>query len=82
MSTLRGYELGALVAKGALAIVVISLAVQQFLTYWIWITNPTTLRGREPAIYQYEYQQWLRDIDSQLDEMGRTLSIYEWKDET
>lgn len=82
LSTLRGYELGTLVAKGALAIVVISLAVQQFLTYWIWITNPTTLRGREPAIYQYEYQQWLRDIDSQLDEMGRTLSIYEWKDET
>lgn len=82
LSTLRGYELGTLVAKGALAIVVISLAVQQFLTYWIWITNPTTLRGREPAIYHYEYQQWLRDIDSQLDEMGRTLSIYEWKDET
>ena len=65
---------------GALYLGVFVLMIFQLTHYWNWITNPETLAVREPAIYAEEYDRWLRDTDKQLFTLGRTLSIYEWRD--
>lgn len=70
-----------LLINGFLVILFVGLTFQQFFNYWIWINSPRTLAVREPAIYRFEYERWLSDMSQQLRLKGKTLSIYEWKNE-
>ncbi len=69
------------VAKiGFVSIGLIAMVYSQLAHYGKWISHPLTLKTREPAIYFYEYDQWLSDAKKQIELTGKTLSIYEWRE--
>jgi len=57
----------------------LAISCQQMTHYWLWINDARTLFTREPAIYNYEYDRWLTDIKLQIEQEGRSINIYEWK---
>lgn len=68
------------VKLGSVSLGVMMLLFLQLTHYHNWISHPLTLKTREPAIYIYEYDQWLGDAKKQIELTGKTLSIYEWRE--
>ncbi len=50
--------------------------------YFDWITSPSAINSRQPAIWRSEYQDWLEAMKTSVVETGYTYGVYQWREKT